>query len=262
MEKGAYIYDRIGSSYSLFRKADPRIVGSILNLLKLPQESVIADIGAGTGNYARALADKGFDIYAIEPSSVMINQSIPHPHVRYLAGIAENIPLSDGAVDGVISVMSLHHFTDIKKALLEMDRIVGSGPIVILTFDRNLGENFWFTDYFQKVWKGPFKDFPALSKIVDIIEETTHRNVTVSTFMIPHDLSDFQLPAGWRRPEIYLDPRIRAVNSSFVLADPEEVEEAVRELSSDLDSGIWFKKYGDILKRNELDAGYRFLTCR
>jgi precorrin-6B methylase 2 len=53
------LYNSIGKQYNFTRKADPRIVDQIINLLNLPPKSLIADVGAGTGNYSNALAGKG-----------------------------------------------------------------------------------------------------------------------------------------------------------------------------------------------------------
>ena len=52
-------YDTIGKDYNQNRRADGRLVDRIAGLLDLPAGAVIADIGAGTGNYAAALADRG-----------------------------------------------------------------------------------------------------------------------------------------------------------------------------------------------------------
>ena len=52
------IYDSIGQSYSKFRLPDSRIVDSLVNLLQLEPGSLVADIGAGTGNYSRAIAER------------------------------------------------------------------------------------------------------------------------------------------------------------------------------------------------------------
>jgi hypothetical protein len=48
------VYDKIGQGYLRYRKPDPRITQSIVDLLAVPRGSVIADIGAG--NYSRAFA--------------------------------------------------------------------------------------------------------------------------------------------------------------------------------------------------------------
>lgn len=70
------LYNAIGEGYNHSRKPDQRIVQRLINLLDLPLGSVIADIGAGTGNYTNAIAQKGYQVIAIEPSSTMQNQAI------------------------------------------------------------------------------------------------------------------------------------------------------------------------------------------
>jgi hypothetical protein len=43
--------------------------------------------------------------------------------------------------------------------------------------------------------------------------------------------------------------------SCFALADRSVVEEGLRRLSRDLDSGVWAKRYGSVLGLEEFDAG-------
>ena len=62
-------YNDIGVSYKQTRAADPRIVARLIAYLNLPMGATIADIGAGTGNYGFALAEHGYVILAVEPSS-------------------------------------------------------------------------------------------------------------------------------------------------------------------------------------------------
>ena len=50
------LYDSIGQNYSQTRSSDPRIAATLLKILSVPHTSTIADIGAGTGSYALALA--------------------------------------------------------------------------------------------------------------------------------------------------------------------------------------------------------------
>ena len=66
--RGRVTYDRIGFGYNQHRAAEPSVVQSLVRLLDLPVGSVIADVGAGTGNYSNALAGHGYKLYAIEPS--------------------------------------------------------------------------------------------------------------------------------------------------------------------------------------------------
>lgn len=67
-------YDRIGKTYTSTRAADPRISQNLIELLKLPPNSSIIDIGAGSGNYSLALAEHGFRVTAVELSEIMRKQ--------------------------------------------------------------------------------------------------------------------------------------------------------------------------------------------
>lgn len=255
-------YDLISQSYSKFRLPDPRIVDLLLNLLQLKQGSIVADIGAGTGGYSRAIAEQGFFLCAVEPSSVMRSQSIEHSRVQWFTGFAENIPLLTSSVDAVISVLAIHHFSNLENALSEMNRITKTGAIIILTFDPRLGEKFWLNDYFPFIGEDTNRIFLPLSDIMALIQKNTQKTVEASTLMLPHDLSDMFLAAGWRRPEIYLNPEVRAGMSAFALADFNVVKKGVNLLQEDLDSRKWDTNYEKVQKLKQIDVGYRFLCAK
>src|SRR5665213_205209 len=141
------LYDVIGQGYAKTRPADDRIVSALVAALALPSGSTVLDVGAGTGKYSRALAERGFSILAIEPSEVMRAQSTPHKRVRWVAAAAEQIPLPDESADGAFVVLALHHFSDRACAVREMIRIIGQGPLVIFTFEPSVLRRFWLADY-------------------------------------------------------------------------------------------------------------------
>ena len=66
-----WAYDRIGRGYSRHRAADPRIVGRLAQMLGSPRDGAVVDVGAGTGNYATALAGLGYRVVGVEPSATM-----------------------------------------------------------------------------------------------------------------------------------------------------------------------------------------------
>lgn len=254
------IYDSIGQQYSKSRVPDPRIVKALIDLLNLPQGSAIADIGAGTGGYSRAIANQGFSVYAIEPSVVMRTQAIDHPQVKWFNGYAESLPLPDSSVDAVISILTIHHFSNLEKAFQQMHRVIKSGPIVLLTFDLRLAQKIWLYDYFPKIWEDALQ-FLKLKELAEIIRASTHRYVETFPLMLPDDLSDMFTAAAWKRPEMYLKPEVRAGISAFALADASLIEQGVKSLAADLSSGQWDAKYGEIRKLKEVDIGYRFVRA-
>ncbi|MBD2567933.1 class I SAM-dependent methyltransferase [Anabaena lutea] len=255
------IYDSIGKNYSTSRIPDTRIAKKLIDLLNLPQGSIIADIGAGTGGYSQLIANQGFSVYAVEPSSVMRIQAIQHPQIKWFTGYAEALPLADKSVDAVISILTIHHFSDLAKAFQEMQRVVKDGAIILLTFDIRLAQKIWIYDYFPCLWEEALKFLP-LNEIANLIQVNTQRNVEAFPLMLTHDLSDLFAAAAWRRPEMYLKPEVRAGISAFAFYDQNLIEQGVQKLMNDLSNGEWDKKYGEILNLQEVDIGYRFLRAK
>ncbi|BAY34438.1 type 11 methyltransferase [Nostoc carneum NIES-2107] len=254
------LYDSIGKQYTTTRIPDYRIVQKIIDLLNLPPGSLIADIGAGTGGYSKALANRGFSVYAVEPSSVMRKQASEHPQVQWFNGYAEALPLADKSVNAAISILTIHHFSDLAKSFQEMHRIIKDGEILLFTFDNRFPQKIWLYDYFPSLWEESLKFIP-INEITSLIEKNTHRSVEVIPFILPYDLSDLFAAAAWRRPELYLQPEVRAGISAFAFSNPTLIASGVTSLAEDLSSGKWDAKYGDIRQVTEIDAGYRFLKA-
>ncbi|MFW9262513.1 class I SAM-dependent methyltransferase [Nostoc sp. CALU 546] len=252
------IYNSIGKQYSKTRIPDIRIVNQLIDLLNLPKGSIIADIGAGTGGYSLALANKGFLVNAIEPSLVMQKQAVEHPQVKWFTGYAENLPLPDKSVDGVISILAIHHFTHLEKAFQEMQRVIRDGTIVLLSFDIRFAEKIWLYDYFPFLWEDALRFLP-LNEQINLIQSNTQKHVEVIPLLLPYDLSDLFAAAAWRRPELYLQPEVRAGISSFALGNQDLINKGLQLLAADLSSGEWVNKYGDVRNLMEIDLGYRFI---
>ena len=254
------LYNSIGEGYNYSRKPDTRILKHLIDLLDLPQGSTIADIGAGTGNYSNAIAQQGYRVIAIEPSSTMRSQAIELSDVRWLSAKAEKIPLPDNSVDGAIIVLAMHHFSDRLSAIKEINRIVGDGKIVIFAFEQKQIPSFWLCDYFPYFIRDTKDTFPEIKIITEEIRQITQKNVEVIPFPLPKDITDLFAAAGWDKPELYLDANVRKGISSFAKMSREEKEKGIKQLERDLKNGNWDKKYGDLRNRESYNAGYRFLV--
>lgn len=72
----------------------------------------ILEIGCGAGAMARALAERGARVLAIEPDPIQAaknRQAAPTPGVTFVEAGAEALPADDRSVDGAIFCFSLHH---------------------------------------------------------------------------------------------------------------------------------------------------------
>ena len=256
------LYNSIGKNYNSTRKADARIADKLVGLLNLPQGSKIADVGAGTGNYSNAIAERGYKVIAIEPSGVMQSQKQDHPLVSWLTAGAEQIPLADNSVDGAIVMLALHHFRDIEIGIKEINRITSTGKIVIFAFEQTKIPDFWLTDYFPYFIRDTLATFPATQKIARLLGQVTRKEAIVIPFLLPSNLSDMFAAAGWCQPEIYLDKQVQKGISSFAKMPKEELELGLKRLHTDINNGFWQQKYGFLLEQKEYDAGYRIIVTK
>lgn len=238
-------YDSIGHGYARVRRQEPRIAARIDSALADCRS--VVNVGAGTGSYE----PRGREVIAVEPSEVMIRQrdSAAAPAIR---GCASALPFRDGAFDGSLAILTLHHWPDLERGLDELRR-TSRKRTVILTFDTSVG-GFWLTDYFPEILEIDSKTMPPISEIRRHLGDFAILDVP-----IPHDCKDGILGAYWRRPEAYLHAEVR--NGTSVFSGVEHLESGLRRLRSNLESGEWHRRYGWVLEEQELDLGYRLLIA-
>ena len=135
--------------------------------------SVIADIGSGTGKLSKQLLDKGSTVYAVEPNNDMrsIAEKELSEYSKFLSvsGNAENTLLPDHSVD-FITVAQAFHWFDIKKFRLECDRIKKDNSRVILIWNsRDMTSDFNKESYeIYSKYCPRFKGFHGGMKVNDI----------------------------------------------------------------------------------------------
>lgn len=128
MEGGTY-YDEIASGYQeLHGEEQLNKAKFILQNLNVQPSDVLLDVGCGT---AGALSVFGCVKVGIDPSFELLKRaSIP-----VVQGVAEKLPFSANSFDIVISLTAIHHFNDVRKALIEMFR-VSRRDIVVSVFKK------------------------------------------------------------------------------------------------------------------------------
>jgi SAM-dependent methyltransferase len=238
-------YESIGQGYAERRRADPRLERAIAVALGGARSAV--NVGAGTGSYEPRV----LSLVGVEPAVSMIAQR-PAGAAPCVRGHAETLPFGDRAFDAGLAVLTIHHWSDWRMGLRELARVARQ-RIVLLTWDPN-SDGFWLvTDYLPAMLVADRRRFPDLDGLRDVLGD-----LSVQRVPIPHDCTDGFLGAYWRRPEAYLDPSIRRGISSFAR---EDFAEGIARLAADLDSGAWARKHECLLRRTELDIGYRLVVA-
>jgi SAM-dependent methyltransferase len=243
------LYDEFGRTYTVTRRADPRIAAVVAAALN--DAVTIVNIGAGTGSY-----EPPQTLIAIEPSLTMISQRRggSAPAVR---GIAEHLPLRDGCADAALAVLTIHHWTDVEAGIAEMRR-VARRRLVILTWDAaKMGSDFWLlSEYLPQARAVDAELAVPMDRLAGLLHEPV-----ITPVPVPHDCADGFAGAYWRRPQAYLDPVVQAGMSLLARAEPGSLRPGLTRLAADLASGRWHEEHADLLECGEIDLGYRLVTA-
>jgi SAM-dependent methyltransferase len=243
----AHLYDTIGATYAVTRRTEPRIAAQVW--AALGDARTVLNVGAGTGSYEPPHRE----VTAVEPSAVMRAQR-PAGAPPCVDATAENLPFEDQSFDAAMAVATVHHWRDPIIGLREMQRV--ARRVVVFTCDtsdRGWRRRFWLTrDYLPEVGASGVGLATELARAI---------GARVEPVLIPWDCSDGFFEAYWRRPEAYLDERVRRGMSVWTGVGPDVEQRAVRDLRDDLASGRWAERNRDLLDLEAAELGLRLLVA-
>ncbi len=93
--------------------------------LRLPPQSLVLDVAAGTGDFTRELERHGQRAVATDLSYGMLSAGRQMP--RRVQADASALPFRTGSFDGLTCGYALRNFTDLEVTLREMARVVRPG---------------------------------------------------------------------------------------------------------------------------------------
>ena len=125
--------------------------------MNLTENSVIADIGSGTGISSKVFLENGNRVFGVEPNAVMRaaaeNFLRDFPKFQSVDGTAENTNLPDNSVDFVIAAQAFHWFEP-EKTRAEFKRVLRENGFVALIWnERQLNTNEFLREYEQLLKK-------------------------------------------------------------------------------------------------------------
>lgn len=150
--------------YARFRPSYPAsAIAWILAGLKTPTELIAADIGAGTGISSRLLAERGLQVWAIEPNLAMQGVAQFHPRVTFQTATAEQTDLPPASVD-LVTCFQAFHWCDPHPALREFCRILRpSGRLALVWNERDRQDPF--TAAYSQVIRQASGNHPAENRL-------------------------------------------------------------------------------------------------
>lgn len=228
-----FAYDRQARTYDRTRAASFSVLGPLAEALGAPGR--LLDVGGGTGNYAVALAGRGWRPLVVDRSPDMLARAAAKG-LPVAVGDASALPVADGTADAVALVSMLHHVPDADVALAEARRAVRpGGTVAVLAFTREHLDVHWVLRYLPTAARHFASVHQTLDELLAGLPGAEVRPVRYD------DVVDGSMAALCRRPELLLDPEVRAQTSFFEWAGdhaPDETAAGLARLADDLAAGL------------------------
>jgi ubiquinone/menaquinone biosynthesis C-methylase UbiE len=201
------------ANYAKYRPGYPdKVLDYLQHKCHLTQESVIADVGSGTGIFTKLLLDKGYSVYAVEPNDAMRHEAERQLKAldgfHSVSGTAENTTLSDKSTNLIVCAQAFHWFNN-AETKAEFKRILTSYGHVALIWNNRCVEADDFAIAYELLLKQQTGDY----------ERVNHQNLTEADFVAFYHDGKYKL-AKFSNYQVFNFEQLagRAFSSSYVPA--------------------------------------------
>ncbi len=134
-----YKFNGMADDYSKYRPNYAKeSIDYLINEAQLTENSIIADIGSGTGKFSKLLLDEGFKVFGVEPNNDMRQKAEyelqDRKNFRSISGTSENTTLSNNSID-LITVAQAFHWFDMEQFRVECGRILKTNGYVAILYN-------------------------------------------------------------------------------------------------------------------------------
>ncbi len=183
--------ERFSSRVENYAKYRPGYPEAILDKLSsrcgLTKDSIIADIGSGTGILSELFLKNGNQVFGIEPNEPMRLAAEAllrnYPNFKSVGGRAESTKLETSSIDFVTAGQAFHWF-DQKEAKREFLRILKPGGWIVLIWNERKLDSTPFLSAYEGF----------LLKFGTDYQHVRHENIT-------YTIAEFFAPSGFQKEE-------------------------------------------------------------
>ncbi|MFX1258305.1 MAG: class I SAM-dependent methyltransferase [Promethearchaeota archaeon] len=243
-------YDKFSQIYDLSRGINPETVRALVKLTCIDSNSLLLDMGCGTGNYTAALKPFGKYVIGLDLSLGMIEKAIDKfSNLKYINGNVIDLPFRSELFDGLYAIQVIHHIKDKFVFLKETYRILRkNGIIAIHTCSHDQINTYWYTYYFPEGLKIELNRFLDFKELTLLLKKVGFSNIGVKVCYYDSVILN-------QAPEKYLDKKYRNGDSMFALLTEDQIETGCKKLRKDIKSGVINKVIKDYKKKVDLFGG-------
>ena len=243
--KGNFIpvdYNKVSPLYDTGRTAHPETVEKLIRLLHIDKNSMILDIGCGTGNYTHALQKTSKEVIGLDLSLGMLVQAIAkHVDLSFIWCDVRSLPFRYEVFNGAFAIQVLHHVKEKEQFLKETCRVLKeNASIAIHACSHRQMRSFWFYHYFPKGLQVDLARMPDSNEIAGLLKKSGFSDIGI-------EVCYQDVVVAGETPERYLDKDYLASASTFAFLTEEEIESGCREIRKDVVSGA----AKDIVRKSE-----------
>ncbi len=164
-------WDEIRSGYFTEEMRDAAI-----ELAHLAPNSIVADVGTGTGFVIQGLAPHVAKVYGFDESPEMLTVAqrnlTAFDNVELREAQGGTLPLPDASLDAVFGNMYLHHDPNPSAAIVELARVLRPGGRLVLT-DLDAHDHEWMRESMADRWlgfeRGVVSDWFSAAGLTDVV---------------------------------------------------------------------------------------------
>ena len=225
-------YSGIASTYDRVREmSDQNLdiwIREITRAGHIHGESVVLELGCGTGRFAIALWEHtNSQIVGLDTSADMLKTAKTKPSagtIEWIEAPAEAIPYTGKTFDCVFMVFAIHHFEDKRRALEEIFRVLKpGGRLVIATASHGMLQKEIVFRIFPELMRIESSRFPSIPQLRRLLSAAGFINPAV------HRVTGY--PA-WLTKEAYIQWIREKPISTFHLLPEKNFKEGLRRFQA------------------------------
>ncbi len=202
-------YNQLADAYGHNRKLHSLVLDWLIELGTLTTTSTVLEIGCGTGNYIRKIAEEtGAMCQGVDPSREMLQiarhsndsgqpeqgRELAGMTVTFVEGAAERLPLPDGTFDLAFSVDVIHHIQPRDEAAREMYRVLKPGGIAVIATESegDIRHRTPQVTYFPETIGIELQRYPTIGVIERELADAGFTVADAISVSMPHTVDDLR----------------------------------------------------------------------
>ena len=180
-------FTKIAQDYDKGRSGEDVLfwAGETKGLARLDEESIILDMGCGTGIYTVGLLEQtSATITGLDPSVGMLSQAKEKTHfVHWFNAVGERLPIRSGVLDCIFSSQVWHHITEKQKTADECERVLKiGGKVVIRTISHEQLRRKVVFKFFPEIMENQLRVYPSNEEFSSYFKKAGFNSVSFQSY--------------------------------------------------------------------------------